>query len=160
MPNWCSNSVTFRHDDKAQIERMKTAFLEDRLLSEFVPPPEDLGEEWYAWNINNWGTKWEVNGSDDNIVDIGDTTITLYFDTAWGPPITFYENLQEQGWNVDGYYYESGMAFCGRFDENGDDYYEISGTIEEIEETLPKDINETFGITENMQMWEDENGDD
>ena len=157
MPNWCSNSTTFKHDDPKQIERLKTAFLEDKLFTEFAPPPADIGENWYHWCIENWGTKWDVNGSGDGIVDIKENEITLYFDSAWSPPLEFYIALENLGWVVEGYYYEPGMNFVGKWDENGDDCYEIPPTAEAIAEVIPSDIEQTFNLIEQAEMREEEN---
>ena len=158
MPNWCANSTTFKHDDPKQIERMKTAFIENRLLTEFAPPPADIGENWYNWRIENWGTKWDVDGhADVGIVDIKENEVTLYFDSAWSPPLEFYMALEDLGWIVEGYYYESGMNFVGKWDENGDDCYEIPDTVEAIEEKIPRDIEQTFNLIENFIQWEEEN---
>jgi len=159
MPNWCANSTTFKHDDPEQITRMKNAFLEDKLFTEFAPAPTDLGEEWYHWCIENWGTKWDVNGSDDGVVDLKENEITLYFDTAWSPPLEFYIALEHLGFTVEGYYYEPGMNFVGKWDENGDDCYEIPETAEAINETIPSDIEQCFNLIENLIQWQEENQD-
>jgi hypothetical protein len=138
---------------------MKNAFLEDKLFTEFAPAPTDLGEEWYHWCIENWGTKWDVNGSDDGVVDLKENEITLYFDTAWSPPLEFYIALEHLGFTVEGYYYEPGMNFVGKWDENGDDCYEIPETVEAIEEYIPSDIEQCFNLIENFIQWqEDEDG--
>lgn len=155
MPNWCMNSVTFGHEDPAEITRMKEAFLNDRLLSEFVPNPAgDNAEDWYSFNISNWGTKWDTGGSDISALETN--SITLLFDTAWSPPIAFYEALVEDGWEVHGYYYEPGMNFCGRFDNGIDDYFEIPATSDEVIEEIPSDIDECFSISEQMADRESE----
>jgi hypothetical protein len=160
MPNWCANSTTFKHEDPEQITRMKTAFLEDKLFTEFAPAPTDLGEYWYHWCIENWGTKWDVNGSDDGVVDLKENEITLYFDTAWSPPLEFYIALEDLGFTVEGYYYEPGMNFVGKWDENGDDCYEIPETVEAIEEKIPSDIEQCFNLIENLIQWQEENQDE
>ena len=160
MPNWCSNSTTFKHSDPKQIERLKTAFLENKLFTEFATPPADIGENWYHWNIENWGTKWDVTGSNDGIVDIKENEITLYFDTAWSPPLEFYIALEDADWIVEAYYYEPGMNFVGKWDENGDDCYEIPETVEEIENIIPSDIEQTFNLIENAEMWLEDNEDE
>jgi len=160
MPNWCANSTTFKHEDPEQIARMKTAFLEDKLFTEFAPPPPtDLDEGWYHWRIENWGTKWVVNGSDDGVVDLKENEITLYFDTAWSPPLEFYIALEQLGFTVEGYYYEPGMNFVGKWDENGDDCYEIPETVEAIEMYIPSDIEQCFNLIENLIQWQEENQD-
>lgn len=159
MPNWCANSTTFKHEDPEQITRLKTAFLEDKLFTEFAPLPADIGEDWYHWCIENWGTKWDVDGSDDGVVDLKENEITLYFDTAWSPPLEFYIALENLGFTVEGYYYEEGMNFVGKWDENGDDCYEIPETVEAIEEYIPSDIEQCFNLIENLIQRQEENQD-
>lgn len=60
--------------------------------------PEDFanyytGSNWYNWNIENWGTKWDTDIDDS---DIQDESITLAFQTAWSPPSGVYEAMVAQ----------------------------------------------------------------
>lgn len=48
---------------------------------------------WYDWNVNNWGTKWDVGDGVD--VDSYGGWIEYRFDTAWGPPDIFIDKLRE-----------------------------------------------------------------
>ena len=43
MPNYCSNSVTLRHDNPAEINRAVEAFKRGEFLAELVPNPGCLG---------------------------------------------------------------------------------------------------------------------
>lgn len=176
MPNWCSNSVTFKHNDAKQIERLVNGYKNNKLFSEFFPTPAELvdntapnnkGDEllekygsrdWYEWNVNNWGTKWDI-GSDsyeDDFYNEGDNSVTISFESAWSPPLAFYENMVELGFEITAYYYESGMAFCGKFEDGEDEYFEIEGNSEWVKENIPNDIDEAFNISENMEAWEEE----
>jgi hypothetical protein len=155
MPNWCANSTTFKHDDPKLITRLKNAYLDGKLFTEFAPPPADIGENWYNWNIENWGTKWDVAGRDDGVVDLKKNEITLFFDTAWSPPLEFYIALEDIGFVVEGYYYEPGMNYVGKWDENGDDCYEIPETVEAIAEVIPSDIEQCWNLIENKEMQEE-----
>ena len=38
---------------------------------------------WYDWNISNWGTKWDINGSVE-VDDYDSEQIEINFNTAWG----------------------------------------------------------------------------
>jgi len=83
--------------------------------------------------------------------------VVFNFDSAWAPPTSAYEQLMEQGFEIIAYYYEPGMAFCGKWDNGDDDYYEYGGmTADEIEATLPDDLDETFGISESVAEYEAE----
>jgi hypothetical protein len=55
-------------------------------------------------------------------------------------------------------YYEPGMAFAGVYEDGHDDYYEYGGmTSEAIAEELPPELDEAFGISEQVFYWEEEN---
>lgn len=182
MPNWCNNSTKFKHEDPAEIVRLVKAFNEERLFNEFIPCPPALHEtveigenynerheakeaanrenygfsSWYDWNLAHWGTKWDVGS--DYVVEIdaeNPNTVILNFDTAWCPPIDFYETMTDMGWTIQGYYYEPGMGFCGLFDGVNEEY-EIEGDSNWVEDHIPQAINEMFSISENMDMWEQE----
>lgn len=132
------------------------------LLSFFYPTPKDLldtvagymsGEEgeklkkqeeanlikhgarnWYDWQINNWGTKWDVDVQHQWIFDYTDKNIyECFFDSAWSPPIGFYNRLVEDGYKVEATYNEIGCAYIGFYRDGDDECYswgEIKGDYE------------------------------
>jgi len=63
------------------------------------------GNDWYSWNVRNWGTKWDVAVSDNNkytdtvLVEHKsegeDQWLVYKFDTAWSPPVSALESLSE-----------------------------------------------------------------
>jgi len=185
MPNWCNNTVEIRHEDPAMIERVRKAFNGEGLLQEFIPVPEDLrntvsgsmGEDkraeheaqqeanlqkhgyndWYSFCVNEWGTKWDV-GADGNPAQDIPGGLMLGFDSAWSPPIAAYEKLVDMGFEIRAMYHEGGMCFAGIWEDGQDDYYEYSGmNSEEVAEQLPPELDEAFGISEQMAEWEEEN---
>ena len=191
MPNWCNNYLELTHDDPAMIERAKRAFVDGRLLDEFVPVPKDLHivagrvgsdldaeqiklEEdtkrnlethgyanWYDFAVNEWGTKWDVGGDDGMLTEDGPNALRMSFDSAWAPPVPAMEKFMDQGFRVKLVYWESGMCFCGLFDENGDDYYDYTDmSADEIAETINSEIDECMNITESIREWEEDNADD
>jgi hypothetical protein len=119
---------------------------------------------WYDFCISKWGTKWDVEpyGPIDFDTEWNKhNKITFGFDSAWSPPLGVYEELIEQGYAVRAYYYESGMCFCGIYDEDGDDYYEIGEmSSTEVADTIPSELDEMFCISENIAEWEEENRDE
>jgi hypothetical protein len=119
-------------------------------------------KDWYDFCVNKWGTKWDCGGDGDQIeLEPGQDNTTLCFDSAWSPPMGVYEALMDQGFRVRAYYYESGMAFCGIFDENGDDFYEIGDMgSEEVADTLPSALDDMFGISETIANYEEEEKDE
>jgi len=185
MPNWCNNNLTLTHDDPLMIERATKAFIDSRLLDEFIPIPPDLHivagrvgdpeeqkaleqkeldnkvthgyKNWYDYCVNEWGTKWDVGGDDGSITRLDSNSVSFYFDSAWAPPIAAYERLLDLGFGVKAYYYESGMAFCGVFDADGDEGYNLSDmTSDQVKDAIPEDLDEMFGISETIANYEDE----
>ena len=188
MPNWCNNSVEIYHEDPAMIERVRTAFNDGRLLAEFIPIPQSLRivagcvgdpdeqkklEEdtarnrevhgygnWYDYCVNEWGTKWDV-GADGNPAQDIPGGLMLGFESAWAPPCAAYDKLTEQGFRIRAMYFEPGMAFAGVWEDGFDDYYEYGGmSSTEIAETLPAELDEAFGISEDVAQWEAENAEE
>jgi len=157
MPNWCSNSVTLRHEDPAQITLAVEAFKRGEFLAELVPNP---AKEWdYDWSVSNWGTKWDVGGDGyDPVVADDGLSAEFNFDSAWSPPITAYERMTELGFNINAMYYESGMAFAGIWDsEFGEDHYDLSGMDSgDVAQQLPSELDECFEISATMAEYEDE----
>jgi len=160
MPNWCSNTLVLTHDDPAMIDRAEAAVKEGKLLQEFVPRPADQEENWYEWNVANWGTKWDV-GDEHSVADKETNTIHLSFESAWAPPTKAYETLQELGFTVNATYYEPGMCFAGVFNEDGDDYYEYGDmSAQEVRDTLPSDLDQEYGISDYLEECESEQEDE
>lgn len=165
MPNWCNNYATLT-GPKEQIDELIVEIKksDDRdtpyeILNKLRPRPADQEENWYDWNVNHWGTKWDISLAGYEIVN--ETTVTLSFDSAWSPPLELYEYLVEQGWEVDAYYDEPGMAYCGRFWEGVDMQYEYANmSAAEAEEYIPSEIDEMFNIVEYRREWEEENEDE
>jgi hypothetical protein len=185
MPNWCNNGITLRHADPAMIERAAKALQEGKFLQEFIPTPAPLLEtiagsygdeakdqqlklkqfeninqfgakDWYDWNCNNWGTKWDV--SSDNVEIVDANTLTASFDSAWAPPTRAYEQLMEQGFEVEAFYYEPGMCFVGKWDNGVDEYYEYNGeTSATVRASIGEELDDYFCISEQMAEWEEEN---
>ena len=162
MPNWCSNNVTFTHNDPAMIQRLVDAYNADRLLSEFLPcpidPEKDPHLDWHSWRVNNWGTKWDVSSVDEVTAD--GNSVTVYFDSAWSPPIEFYRWMEEEmDFEVRAYYWEPGMGFCGIYERGDDDSYEVAHRDSAwVMENIPKSLDDMFSISASMEVWEEDNG--
>ena len=165
MPNWCSNSVTLT-GPKETIDLLVTQLKNSdefnesyEILNILRPRPLTEEEDWYAWNINNWGTKWDINVYSYEV--LSETSVSITFDSAWSPPTALYEYLEENDWIVSAYYYEPGMCYCGRYVDGYDEYYDYTDmNADEMEEQLPSDLDEMFGISEHARMWEEENEDE
>ena len=171
MPNWCQNDATFEHDDPAMIQRLIKAFNADKTMGEFLPTPTDLLEEvemgddyaqrsealrqrntdkhgyadWYQWNIDHWGTKWDFGGDgfEAEATDDG-KSVFLSFSTAWSPPITFFQEMEDEfGFRITATYFEPGMCFVGEYADGSDDCYEIDPADFS---NIPDDLREQYDI--------------
>jgi len=189
MPNWCNNGLTLEHKDSAMVQRAYDALREGRFLQEFIPCPQDLidtvsgfvgeGQDaleakqtanrekygyatWYDYNVNEWGTKWDVGGDDGLMEMINPNTLQASFESAWAPPVAAYEKLCALGFIIKAFYEEPGMAFCGIVtgDEDffDDEYYEYGGeTSDTVRDVIGEELDDYFGISENMAQYESEN---
>ena len=94
MPNWCSNSVTFKHTDLNELQRLVDAYNDGETMQTMFPCPcalrdttsgflgkgtpeqaalekqqaENLerygAKDWFDWCVANWGTKWDFGRKD------------------------------------------------------------------------------------------------
>jgi len=187
MPNWCNNGITLKHKDPAMLDRVVKATdgllmeflptpqaLTETMAGSYGDTEKQAALEakeaenlklygyknWYDWNVANWGTKWDF--SLDSVERIDENTVQASFDSAWAPPIDAYVKLLALGFEIEAFYYEPGMGFVGKFtgDEEDyfDDYFEYSGeTSATIREAIGAELDDYFGISEEMAQWEEEN---
>lgn len=146
MPNWCLNNLTISHEDRSKVMEFVRAYKEDKACEHYLPRPAD--EDWYEWNIANWGTKWDI-GSDNGEVHglnptIVDNEATMSFDSAWSPPTGLYKELVLRGFRVIASYFEPGMGYCGIWND-GDDLYTEYGSDKGL---IPVQVWEDFGLEE------------
>ena len=181
MPNWCENSITIKGPTE-KVNDIYTRLMEpdtnDGLCQILHPMPKNtftgnLGEKereacakdgvpnWYDWCISNWGTKWDTTDADWTYEDAGDGEAVLSgsFNTAWGPPVGVYEHAEQahKDLYIFGMYYEPGCAFAGCWESGvGEDHYSLEGNKQKLEQELPEELNECFGITDSMEDEEEE----
>jgi hypothetical protein len=191
MPNWCSNTLTISHEDKAMMKRVVKGYNKNGLLREFIPIPKELTDtvsgtvgskesyeqrlleerqklnreffgytDWYSFCVAEWGTKWDIGHGDGygklTMKDIKNNTVRIGFDSAWSPPIEAYKKLSDMGFSIKALYYEGGCCFCGIWDNGSDEYYDICGNSDWVKLNIPEEIDVEFCISENMEIWEDE----
>lgn len=184
MPNWCVNKVTLKHSDPAQLERVALAFSQGRLLTEFCPGPTDLRdadnkrnafanaevksenlakygyEHWVDWAVAHWGTKWDVGQeqmfTQDNF-DFASGQIALLFESAWDPPIAGLKNMEREGFDIELFYHEPGMAFCGKYSTaDGGARYEYGQlSAQDTKDFIPAVLDEMFDITPGLFAYEE-----
>ena len=160
MPNWCYNTATLTAS-KEQIDALEQELQKKEDANPFQhlrPRPADQEENWYDWNINNWGCKWDITPHDWQRED--DTTIVMHFDSPWSPPITLYEFMQENGWTVNALYHEGGMAYIGSYVDGYDDCHEYDITDRDSIEDLPEELVDFGGLMEEHEYWVEENKDE
>jgi hypothetical protein len=149
MPNWCLNNLTVEHDDPAMVDRFEAAYNRGETCNEFIPKPKDIGDGWFDWCVNNWGTKWDIGGDSHGLkaTRVGNQ-VSCTFDSAWSPPIGLYEELDRLGFMVDATYFEPGMAYCGIWHDGEDLYTEYTD-----KSMIPVRIWEDYNLEE---FFEDE----
>ena len=158
MPNWCSNYISVRGTDGAKVKRLADAFDAGEFCQTVIPVPEDQKDNWYDFCVNNWGTKWDVNGGDVCDRDEDGLGFSASFDSAWAPPMGVVERLTTQGYDVTLYYYEPGMCFVGKYEDGIDDYHEYSSeTSKSVRDAIGEELVDFSGITVNMWEYEQDN---
>ena len=137
MPNWCYNNLTIS-GDAGEIAKFN-AWLggEPLTLQKIKPMPSELedttsptppdqaekakelfakygAEDWYAWHVQNWGTKWDVDAEFDDASSTDDCLI-FNFDSAWSPPTNAIIELSNLFPNltITLRYREDGCLFAG-----------------------------------------------
>lgn len=164
MPNWCSNELILTGPKDVIDEIAATNLSLDilfpcpqELKDTAAPASKDRAEEnikkygyadWYDWQVNNWGTKWDITPYNPIVVDAltdGLYEISIGFDSAWAPPVHAMEKLyykyKDRGLNIWMEYFEGGCAFIGtcksQDGEFVDDCFEFSNA-DELEEAIKK----------------------
>ena len=128
--------------------------MEERLLFQ--------GNDWYSWNVRNWGTKWDVAIHNDD--EYPETTIEIditddetmendllcyRFNTAWSPPEPVIAELARQYPNTTiTLSYEEETGWGGVIEFKGDE----TKTVEEYDNKCP-DCDEINSID-----WDEETG--
>lgn len=62
--------------------------------------------DWYEWDCNNWGTKWDLAHNDCDLDNLDEAIknnepFYLQFDTAWAPPEPVLHKMAELGVQFD-----------------------------------------------------------
>ena len=158
MPNWCENCLTIIGDSKKIAKLLRSICNEEGEIDfeKIIPSPKTIEEcperyivkeeekvsisrepdrpwfNWYEWQCNNWGTKWNADYSSDSLLnkakeleehnyDGCDDGVDIFFSTAWSPAIPIAEKLIEDNkdLNIELKYFEWGMWYGGIVDEYG-----------------------------------------
>ncbi len=159
MPNWCSNQATI-HGTKEQILELAGAYERGAVIQNYLPVPEEV-EDKRLYCVNNWGTKWDFGKTqytpdeecDWQVDEEGHGLVHLRFETAWSPPLGWYEALDKLDMTVEAYYFEPGMAFCGQWSNP------VEGIVDELIDfkdpsEIPYTIQQVFNTDEIYDEWE------
>ena len=150
MPNWCMNSVEIVGSIET-LEAIAQAAKEGKLLEYLAP----IGEWDYQKAVDTWGTKWDVT-CEDPYLDHENNTLTMHFDSAWGPPTeAYWTGVDRHDVTITAYYYESGMMFAGKYEDGYDNSYEIDFENENWKDEIPDDIVEHWDLDYEYENWKE-----
>lgn len=154
--SYFEKSVGYDNDYHKFVEERHNAKPLPFSLNSIVPQPENiftgnLGKEereqclregrpnWYDWNIQNWGTKWDVSAE---ISEIYEGEIEISFDSAWSPPIVVIKRLAElfPDLCITHTYAEIGCMYAGMIVYEGG--------------TMTEERSDDILISENEDDWE------
>lgn len=154
MPNFCDNTITICSRDKEKLERFKSKMNAPNAQGEHrefsfhhhVPRPAEENANWYNWNLDHWGTKWDADveyvmceekagGTRDSTY----TYITIECTTPWNAPY-LWARFAAIAYDVTIIvkYREPGCQLCGTIISVSDYYY--------------KEIQEPFVHSEHSSM--------
>jgi hypothetical protein len=146
MPNWCDNHLTVIPNTQENLDKFLIALSamqhnEHQLFETFLPTPEEMLQsgEWYNWRVSHWGTKWDVCElyyEQDDADKSPTQPIHLSFETAWSPPIQFYQYLQNIGFTVHAQYFEPGCGFIGSYSNGTESSYTLDSTSIKEQEVI------------------------
>lgn len=184
MPNWTTNIITIKHDNKSLIDAI--AALEQSevgVLQHLLPCPEELKdddlttwsrgpeqaardakkaalkakygfESWYDWNIAHWGTKWDL--CEPSFTREDDNTIVIHCQTAWSPPLDAFMNIKPQGYRIRCMYSGEGHEYAGIYEDGNDQYYSQFKSGPHARQVLPQELDDAFNIADDLDEWAEE----
>jgi hypothetical protein len=150
MPNWCSGRATITGPAPVIAEIVEILNDPDGdLLNWMVPRPRAEDENWYNWNIANWGCKWPISDIYfENQAE--EDSIEFSFCSAWAPPTdafhTWAENDGRVQFNLE--YWEPGVGFVGTAMYDGDVYTEDYVDLNTDAEEYKRIASEVWGYEE------------
>ena len=158
MPNWCMNNATITGPVE-KLNAIVEGIKQDKMLETMVP----IGEWDYGTALDNWGTKWDLQDVDWDL-DEANQTLSLNFDSAWGPPTIAYRNYTDANEDIiiEASYYEPAMCFIGQYDSETelDQSYEIDFEFNDWADDIPQDLIDTWGLDDEYENWKEWQEDD
>jgi hypothetical protein len=144
MPNHCMSELTITGKPKKlhkllkQVEITNSEATTEHEAKPFscqkiIPRPSQLDYDWYNWNTENWGSKWDLCEFEWITNDWEGEYLHAEFWTAWSPIPLVLQKLSEQHKTLEMTYrfVDEGGGFYGTYsfkgglltvDEQGDDF--------------------------------------
>lgn len=129
MPNHCDNVIIIHGSDESMKKFRNTMHTKDKdneqisfSFTQTISIPSGKTNDFYSWNCENWGTKW--NPYEIDIIDENDKEVRIQCKTAWMPPNKWASNVINKFDNdlkIKIIYREEGQGFYGTYiiDKNG-----------------------------------------
>jgi len=123
MPNWCTNTLTVTglEADIAKFREQGKPAADDPAVSrshlslnKLYPLPEGEPDGGYAWCIEHWGTKWDVEATLDSEYE---DYLEYLFESAWSPPVAWLKKVSQDF---------PTLRFRLRYDEPGEGFMGIA----------------------------------
>jgi Ferredoxin-like domain in Api92-like protein len=149
MPNWCSNRVTITGPAPVIQEITDILNQDDSPLLQWMVPRPQAEEDWYNWNIQHWGTKWDISDVYfENQAE--EDSIEFSFCSAWGPPLEAFQTwaLRDERVQYNLEYWEPGAGFVGSASYDGDNYSESYIDCQQDAEEYKRIASEVWGYEE------------
>jgi hypothetical protein len=151
MPNWCMNSAVIS-GRKDKLDLIVRALKEDKLLEALCP----LGDWEYNKAVELWGTKWDVHNASWEL-DEANNTLTINFDTAWGPPTAAYSYGEKlHNIEIEATFHEDGMMFIGEYKDGEGTSYSYDFEEECLKTEAPWELVEDWGIDYSWGCWKED----
>jgi hypothetical protein len=142
-----------------KLEAIVEGIKENKMLETMVP----IGEWDYGSAVDRWGTKWDLRDVEWDL-DYTTQSLSLNFDSAWGPPTTAYDNYTDDNddMHIEASYYESGMAFVGEYDSGlGIDMsHEVDFSDADWADNIPQNLIDDWGLDYEYEQWQEWNSED
>jgi hypothetical protein len=120
-------------------EALAEPFDVQEMVREFQESLE-VGQDWYHWNIREWGTKWEISNAS---YESSPNRLVYSFCSAWSPPVSALDRLAKMF---------PDLVFTIRFLDEGDNF---AGEIhwESGEQVFDTDLAINHGLK--MEMYDE-----
>jgi len=128
MPNWCNNKIIIKGKSLNEFKKTLNTMNGEKKIVEFsfhqiVPRPENCINV-RSWNIDNWGSKWDIDSCEIEYEYDDNKTISIECNTAWSPPTDWACNCLKKfdDLSIEIGYSEGGMAYFGVWKDNINEY--------------------------------------